>query len=130
MTAGAVKAGEAFVDISANLGPLEKSIGQLQQKLQSVGATFAKVGAGLTAAGVAIGSGLGFAIKEAGKFETVTTQFTTLLGSAEKATAVLKELNNFSLVTPFTPDAVNQAGKALLHTPIVTGKQVRSCLTP
>ena len=46
--------------------------------------------------------------------EQTKVSFETFLGSAELAEKVLKDLNKFSLETPFTPDAVNQAGKALL----------------
>jgi tape measure domain-containing protein len=50
----------------------------------------------------------------AGAFEQTRVSFETFLGSAEKADKVLKELEAFSIVTPFTIDQVNQAGKALL----------------
>lgn len=48
------------------------------------------------------------------KQEQLNIAFTTFLGSAEKARKLLAELNKFALVTPFTPDQVNQAAKALL----------------
>lgn len=48
------------------------------------------------------------------KTEQTKVSFETFLGSAQKAKQVLKELNEFSLKTPFTPVEVNDAGKALL----------------
>lgn len=48
------------------------------------------------------------------KQEQLNIAFTTFLGSAEKARKLLAELNKFALVTPFTPDQVNNAAKALL----------------
>ena len=40
--------------------------------------------------------------------------FEVMLGSAEKAKRMLAELTRFSIITPFTPDQVNKAAKALL----------------
>lgn len=48
------------------------------------------------------------------KQEQLNIAFTTFLGSAEKAKKLLGDLNKFALVTPFTPDQVNGAAKALL----------------
>jgi tape measure domain-containing protein len=48
------------------------------------------------------------------KTEQTKVSFETFLGSAQKAKKVLAELNEFSLKTPFTPEEVNDAGKALL----------------
>lgn len=48
------------------------------------------------------------------KQEQLNIAFTTFLGSAEKAKKLLAELNKFALVTPFTPDQVNNAAKSLL----------------
>lgn len=48
------------------------------------------------------------------KQEQLNIAFTTFLGSAEKAKKVIADLTKFSIVTPFTPDQVNGAAKALL----------------
>lgn len=48
------------------------------------------------------------------KQEQLNIAFTTFLGSAEKARKLLAELTKFAIVTPFTPDQVNNAAKALL----------------
>lgn len=67
------------------------------------------------AAVVAAFTQLGRKILELGiKQEQLNIAFNTFLGSAEKGKAVLKELTKFSIVTPFTPDQVNSAAKALL----------------
>lgn len=47
-------------------------------------------------------------------FEQTEISFETLLGSAKKGRRVLQELEDFSLVTPFEPDPIIRAGKALL----------------
>lgn len=46
--------------------------------------------------------------------EQLNIAFTTFLGSADKAKRLMAELTKFSIVTPFTPDQVNKAAKALL----------------
>jgi len=46
--------------------------------------------------------------------EQLNIAFTTFLGSAEKAKKLLGDLTKFAIVTPFTPDQVNNAAKALL----------------
>lgn len=48
------------------------------------------------------------------KQEQLNIAFTTFLGSATKAKTLLAELTKFAIVTPFTPDQVNSAAKALL----------------
>ncbi|MDC0637746.1 tape measure protein, partial [Flavobacteriaceae bacterium] len=56
----------------------------------------------------------GAMIKKSAEFEQVEVAFTTFLGSADRAKVVLKELENFSIVTPFTIDQVNAGAKTLL----------------
>ena len=50
--------------------------------------------------------------------------FEVMLGSAEKAKKVLAELTKFSIVTPFTPDQVNKAAKALLAFDVEANKLI------
>lgn len=67
--------------------------------------------AALTAAAIKLGK----TIFDLGvKQEQLNIAFTTFLGSAEKAKKVIADLTKFAIVTPFTPDQVNQAAKALL----------------
>jgi len=58
--------------------------------------------------------------------EKTKVSFEAFLGSARKAEKVLKDLNKFSLKTPFTPEEVNQAGKALLAFGISQNKLIPS----
>lgn len=46
--------------------------------------------------------------------EQTAIAFNTLTGSVDKGKKLLAELTKFSIVTPFTPDQVNKAAKALL----------------
>lgn len=48
------------------------------------------------------------------KQQQLNIAFETFLGSASKAKKVIADLTKFSIVTPFTPDQVNGAAKALL----------------
>ncbi len=48
------------------------------------------------------------------EMEQTRVAFSTFLGDADKANATIKELNEFSNVTPFTNDQVIKAGKSLL----------------
>lgn len=53
-------------------------------------------------------------VEAAGNYEDLRVTFEAFLGSAEKAKAVLRDLDQFSIRTPFTPEEVNNTAKALL----------------
>lgn len=65
-------------------------------------------------------------IQLAKDYEQTTVAFETFLGSAEKAQVVLGDLEKFSLSTPFEPEQVNEAGKALLAFGVESDKLVPS----
>lgn len=69
--------------------------------------SFAAIGAGIVSLAKKI---LDLGIKQ----EMLNVAFTTFLGSAAKAKTVLADLTKFSIITPFTPDQVNNAAKTLL----------------
>ena len=75
-----------------------------------------KAGAAFVALGIAseIANIAKQSIEAAGNYENLTIAFDTFLGGADKAALVLQELNRFSVETPFTPEQVNLASKALL----------------
>lgn len=103
-------------------------IKQLKAKLSSVkkevsgldklsGAIRSGIGVAAKAGAVAFGgltAAIGGAVSQAAKFETITTQFETLTGSAQQATKVVRELQDFTAKTPFQFDSVSQAGRQLL----------------
>ena len=64
-------------------------------------------GAGLVAFGVK-------SLQMAGNVETAQTAFTTMLGSAEKAAALMKDLQAFGAETPFEFPEIQAAAKSLL----------------
>ena len=89
------------------------------QQMGGMSNAISGLGGMLASAGLAIGAAeilnLGkSAIQSAINYETLSVQFEVFLGSAEKATEVLAQLNKFSIETPFTPDQVNAAGRSLL----------------
>jgi len=97
-------------------GQMNTGFGRVQS---SMGSAFGGIGKMIAGAGLAFGAAevlnLGkSAAQSAIAYETLSVQFGVFLGSAEKATDVLANLNKFSIETPFTPDQVNAAGRSLL----------------
>ncbi len=75
-------------------------------------AKFAKGSLAALTAGVAF---LGFSmVRAAAEFEQTQIAFTTMLGSAEKANTLLRELGTFAAQTPFELQDVEKGAKALL----------------
>lgn len=58
--------------------------------------------------------GTSYLSKAASNFEQTTIAFETMLGSAERGSNTIRELNQFANVTPFTNDDVFKASKSLL----------------
>jgi len=54
------------------------------------------------------------AVGAVANLESLKISFTTFLGSAKDAEKVLADLEEFSIKTPFTPEQVQNAGRALL----------------
>lgn len=103
----AIKTGMGSVGAATK--QVEAQVGGLKKTLAGAAAAFG----GISIAASAIDFGKG-AIKAVADYETVQISLETFLGSAEKAKEVFAELEQFSVKTPFTPEQVNQAGKALL----------------
>lgn len=103
----AVKAG--LGNIGTATKGAESQLTGLKKTLTGAAAAFG--GVSLAASAIDFGKG---AIEAVGNYETVQISLETFLGSAEKAKEVFEDLNQFSIKTPFTPEQVNQAGKALL----------------
>lgn len=79
----------------------------------AVGPSMALLGA-VTAAGAAVGA-FGFAaVKASADMEQTRTSFTTLLGSAEAADAMLRDLADFAAKTPFELTGLQDATKRML----------------
>lgn len=80
----------------------KKSLKDAESKVQNfkknVGNTIKNVGLAVGAAVIGIGAA---AIKSAGDMEMLTTQFEVMLGSSEKAQAMMENLKEFAASTPF-----------------------------
>lgn len=68
--------------------------------------------AGVITALMSFGTG---SAKLSAQYEQTQVAYEVMLGTAEEAKTVLEDLNEFSNVTPFEPDQVNEAGKTLLQ---------------
>ena len=104
-----------------------RKIRESEGRLKSLESTGKNAGKGISSAFTSLAGGLGVAaagaavftlgkkaITAAAEYEQLEVSFATFLGSADKGKKVLKELDKFSLKTPFEPEQVFQAGKALL----------------
>jgi tape measure domain-containing protein len=80
-------------------------------KTSIAGAAAAFGGISVAAASIDFAKG---AIKAVADYENVQISLETFLGSATAAKDLFKELEQFSIKTPFTPEQVNNAAKSLL----------------
>ena len=101
-------------EASAVFSKVQENATKLSSKLESAADASRTFALGLTAGAVAIG-GLGYAaLKAAGDMEQTKIAFETMLGSASKADAFIKQLVSFAKTTPFELKNLNTAAKQLL----------------
>jgi len=101
------RAKQALEKVGRQMGDLEKKTKNLQGTFK----TMRNVGA---IAFTGIATGIGFAVAEAAKLETLEVAFTTMIGSAEKAKETIRGLRDFTAKTPFQFDGVAKASRQLL----------------
>ena len=77
-------------------------------------ARLVKLGAAFTAVGIAGAFAAAGVLKVSAQFEQTQIAFTTMLGSAEKADKLLRELADFAKRTPFTLPGVEKGARQLL----------------
>lgn len=99
-------------------GSVRKFEGSLDQSSKKAGSAFATIGRGATvlggALGAAAGAAGGYGLKIAMANEQAQISFETMLGSAEKSGAFLKELQQFAATTPFEFPELRTAASRLL----------------
>jgi tape measure domain-containing protein len=100
--------------LKAKLGSTQKEVSRLEKASKSIKATLGTVARAGAIGFTALTAAVGAAVNEAAKFERITTQFETLTGSAEEATKVVKDLQDFTAKTPFQFESVAKAGQTLL----------------
>jgi len=107
---------DAFRSGQQDIRKFDTNLRRTQTGLKSTTASLGRLAAvaGTALGALAIGSQVRDATRLAAQYEQLRVSFTTFLGSAERANQVLEQLNEFSLATPFTPDQVNNAARALL----------------
>jgi tape measure domain-containing protein len=116
-SAATIKANEkAAKDADAAVNKFGKSA---EKAGKDAGGSFLKLGdiwKGLIAVGiVSFITNLGKKVLDLTiKQEQLNISFTTFLGSGEKAKKLLADLARFAIVTPFSPEQVNSAARALL----------------
>jgi len=91
-----------------------RQMGELERKTRSLQSTFKTMRNVGAIAFTGIATGLGFAVAEAAKLETLEVAFTTMIGSADKAKETIRGLRDFTAKTPFQFDGVAKASRQLL----------------
>lgn len=94
-------------DFQAGMSKVDSMMRNAQGASTALLAGVAVAAAGMAAFGVK-------SIIAAGQLEQTTVAFTTMLGSAERSTALLKELQTFAATTPFEFTEITAASKKLL----------------
>lgn len=90
----------------------KKQLNEAEKKTQKLLGSLRNIGIAVGASILAIGAS---AIKVAGDMEALNAQFETMLGSAESASALMQDLIDFSVKTPFTPKQLANSAKVLLN---------------
>ena len=110
---------ELLVKIGADTSDIKKEINATKRMIRDAfGGDFLSVSqkavVGLAGIGAAItGNGVK-AVQAAAKLQNVQTAFTNMLGSGEKSTAFVKELQQFAAKTPFEFSQVTEAAQKFL----------------
>lgn len=116
-----IVAGELVYKMTGDPSGLNKAINSANQNVNSFGknssSVFSNVGGLLAKAGIAFGLlEIGkAAITGAAALEQQKVAFEVLTGSAEKANAILKEIQQFASVTPFEQKDLIEASKLMLN---------------
>ncbi|WP_302531086.1 tape measure protein [Phascolarctobacterium faecium] len=110
---------ELLVKIGADSSDLRKEIAATKRQLKTA---FGSEGLNLSGKAVNVLEGFGaalgalgiYAVKAGGELQNVQVAMTNMLGSAEKATAFVKELQGFAANTPFEFNDVTKASQKFL----------------
>lgn len=108
--------GDMVVKIVGDNSSFDASIDSSSKKLDSFGKASEKIGKGLSVALtlpiVAAGAA---ALKSAGQMQLYQASFETMLGSAEKATTMIADMQKMAAETPFELGDLAESGKMLLQ---------------
>lgn len=112
--ADTLTAEERLAKVSAEfdrMGKTASTAAERSRAFNDVAGQMSIAGAAVGAAGIAAGAGL---FKAASEAEQTKIAFTTMLGSGEKATAMLDELRAFAATTPFQFNDLTVASQRLI----------------
>ena len=110
-----VKLGRLFWEITGDTTQLAKSIIAGEKQVTDAGKAMAKVGGKLSLFVTAPLLGIGAAaLKSAADLEQNRVAFETMLGSAEAAQTLLKDIEKFAATTPFQMPGLIEGSKRLL----------------
>jgi tape measure domain-containing protein len=120
-----IRAGRVWVEVTAKTQSVSGPLTKLKANLASLGGSIRGL---FNLPNMVLGGTLGLiakkAIDAAAAFEQTRVSFTNLMGDADRATALLSDLERFSSVTPFEPEAVYAAGRALLAYDVEAGQVI------
>lgn len=110
---------QLLVQIKADTDPLRKELNATKRQVRDAfGSEFMSVSntavRALEGIGVAIAGVGAAAVRQASKLQSVQTAFTNMLGSAEKSSKFIAELQNFAAKTPFEFNQVTEAAQKFL----------------
>lgn len=128
----ALTAAELRAVYSVDEGPLKRSLAGLPGRVDATTGQMAgsasRLGLALAAGVGMIGAGIGAAgalgVTTAAKMETANIAFTTMLGSAQKADAFLRQLQVFAAKTPFEFPELQTAASSLISVGISADKVI------
>lgn len=115
--------GDLVVRIVGDITDFNKSIDAAQSRFNAATSNFQKMGANLTKFVTLPILGIGAAaVKSAADMEMQQAAFETMLGSADAAKSMLKELADFAAKTPFSLPDLTEASKMMLSFGITAEK--------
>lgn len=114
--------GAVVTRIKADTSDFKRGIAEARKETRTFASGLKNVGKMAVAGGVIIGTAAASAaaaiatasLKQAGAFEQAQVAFTTMLGSAEEADKMLRNLADFAKKTPFELQGIEQNAKMLL----------------
>lgn len=105
----------------------DKSIKDSESKMSAFGKKAGKVMGGVATSIAAILTTVAIAsVKAAGDMEMLTTQFEVMLGSAEKANAMMDQLKQFASTTPFSLEDLSKGTQNLLSFGVAEDKVIQT----
>lgn len=102
------------IDITGNIEKFQGSLNQVKKETQDLEKGLKSIATTGALAFAGLGAGIGAAVSQAAKFESINTQFEVLIGNAQGAQKALEQLKDFSAKTPFQFEDIAKAGQQLL----------------